>query len=105
MITAPDVADLDSTLIRRGVSAATFTDMAEFVDTIERRPLDKLLQELPALATLSEMKFNLARQVIRRRARALTEVDREQLRVLACELADRANVEVGGRIRGIFALA
>ncbi|HEX2834794.1 MAG TPA: hypothetical protein VHW00_17405 [Thermoanaerobaculia bacterium] len=105
MITAPDVADLDSTLIRRGVNAATFTDMAEFVETIERRPLDKLLHELPALATLSEMKFSLARQVIRRRARALTEIDREQLRVLACELADQTNAQVGERIRGIFALA
>jgi hypothetical protein len=105
MITAPDVADLDSTLIRRGVSAATLTDMVEFVDTIERRPLDKLLTELPALAGLSEMKFTLARQVIRRRARALSDVDREQLRVLAYELAATTNAEVGERIRGIFAIA
>ncbi len=105
MITAPDVADLDSTLIRRGVQAATFTDMAEFVETLEKRPLDKLLTELPALASLSEMKFSLARQVIRRRARGLTEVDREQLRALAFELAEQTNAEVGERIRGMFALA
>jgi len=97
--------DLDSTLIRRGFHAATFTDMAEFVDTLEHRTLDKLLAELPGLASLSEMKFSLARQVIRRRARTLTRVDREQLRLLAYEVADRADGEVRDKIRAMFSFA
>lgn len=100
-----DALDFDSTLIRRGFNAATYTDMAEFVETIENRSLDKLLSELPGLASLSEMKFTLARQVIRRRARTLTRVDREQLRVLAYEVAETARGEVGERIRAMFTLA
>jgi hypothetical protein len=100
-----DALDLDSTLIRRGLQAATYTDMAGFAETIESRPLDKLLAELPGIASLSEMKFSLARQVIRRRARTLDPVDRDQLRVLACEIAERAPAEIATRIQAIFTLA
>ena len=97
--------DPDSTLIRRGVSAATISDMADFVETIQHRPLDKLLEELPALAELSQTKFTLARQVIRRRAKTLHPVDLEQLRVVAFEIADDAGQEVGERIRSLFSVA
>ncbi|HYC92408.1 MAG TPA: hypothetical protein VEO54_24575 [Thermoanaerobaculia bacterium] len=98
-------ADFDSTLIRRGVSAATLTDMADFVEGIQTRPLDKLLGELPRLATLSQTKFSLARQVIRRRAKSLDRPDYEQLRVMAFEVADDAGNEVGERIRSLFTFA
>ena len=97
--------DPDSTLIRRGASAATFSDMADFVDTIQNRPLDKLLTELPVLAELSTTKFSLARQAFRRRARALERPDYEQLRVMAFEVADDAEAEVGERIRSLFTFA
>lgn len=97
--------DLDSTLIRRGVHAATFSDMADFVDTIQHRPLDKLLTELPALAELSTTKFNLARQALRRRARSLDRPEYEQLRVMAYEVADDAGAEVGEKIRSLFGFA
>ena len=99
------VTDFDSTLIRRGVSAATLSDMADFVETIQQRPLDKLLCELPGLAALSQTKFSLARQVIRRRAKSLQHPDLEQLRVMAFEVADGAGSEVGERIRSMFTLA
>ena len=97
--------DFDSTLIRRGVSAATFTDMADFVDSIQERPLDKLLNELPGLARLSQTKFSLARQAIRRRAKSLDRPDLEQLRLIAFEVADDAGEEVGARIRAMFTFA
>lgn len=97
--------DPDSTLIRRGVSAATFSDMADFVDRIQNRPLDKLLAELPALAELSTTKFSLARQALRRRARSLQRADYEQLRLMAFEVADDAGAEVGERIRSLFSFA
>ena len=97
--------DLDSTLIRRGTSAATLSDMADFVETIQHRPLDKLLTELPALAELSTTKFSLARQAFRRRARMLERTDYEQLRVMAYEVADDAGAEVGERIRSLFTFA
>jgi phosphoserine phosphatase len=97
--------DLDSTLVRRGVQAATLTEMAVFVDTLQGRPLDKLLAELPGLAALSEMKFSLARQVIRRRVRSLSRIDREQLRALAHEVADATGGETGEKIRAMFSYA
>ena len=79
--------------------------MADFVETIQHRPLDKLLTELPALAELSTTKFSLARQAFRRRARMLERVDYEQLRVMAYEVADDAGAEVGERIRSLFTFA
>lgn len=94
--------DFDSTLLRRAVKAATFNEMAEFAVTLETRPLDKLLAELPGVATLSDMKFRLARQVIRRRARELAPVDLEQLRVFAEEIAASAPAMVAARIRELF---
>lgn len=97
----PDL-DFDSTLIRRGVKAATFNEMAEFASTVEHRPLDKLLAELPGIAKLSEMKFSLARQVIRRRSRDLAQIDRDQLRVFAEEIAGSAPASVASRIRELF---
>jgi hypothetical protein len=97
--------DFDSTLVRRGVSAATFSDMADFVDSIQERPLDKLLNELPSLAQLSQTKFSLARQAIRQRAKSLERPELEQLRMIAFEVADDAGEEVGERIRAMFTFA
>lgn len=94
--------DFDSTLIRRAVKAATFNEIAEFAVSVENRPLDKLLADLPGIASLSEMKFSLARQVIRRRARELTAADRDQLRTLAEEIAASVPSLVASRIREIF---
>lgn len=97
------MTDLDSTLIRRGLSAATFSEMAEFAKTVENRPVEKLLAELPGIAAMSDDKFNLARTVIRRRVRFLGNLQREQLRVLAEEIAETAPGAVAARIRDLFA--
>lgn len=94
--------DFDSTLIRRGIQAATFGQMADFAVSIENRPLQKLLADLPGLAQLSDVKFRLARQVIRRRARALPDVEREQLRIFAAEVASTAPADVARRISELF---
>lgn len=94
--------DLDSTLIRRGSQAATLSEMVEFVTTIEQRPIGRLLEELPGIASLSEQKFNLARKVIRRRLRGLIDVEREQLRILADEVATTADTRTADRIQAIF---
>ncbi|HWW61403.1 MAG TPA: hypothetical protein VN181_08555 [Thermoanaerobaculia bacterium] len=92
----------DSTLIRRGTRATTLTEMSEFVATIEARPLDKLLGELPGIAQLSASKFDLARNVVRRRVRDLVPIEREQLRVHANEVASSAKADVAQRIRDLF---
>jgi hypothetical protein len=94
--------DFESTLIRRGVQATTITEMTHFVETMDQRPLDKLLQDLPGFAAFSETKFSLARAVLRRRLRTLDEVDREQLRVLAAEVASEEKTDVAQRITAIF---
>lgn len=94
--------DLDSTLIRRATKATTLSEMQLFVDTIQHRPLDKLLADLPGLARLSDMKFTLARQVLRRRMAALDPMDREQLRVFGEEVASGAGPSAAERIRRIF---
>jgi hypothetical protein len=103
VMSAAEAIDFDTTLLRRAVKAATFSEMAEFAETVEHRPLDKLLSELPGIAALSEMKFSLARQVIRRRARFLGQLHYEQLRILAEEIAEQAPAAVAARIREIFA--
>jgi hypothetical protein len=103
MIDAAAAEDLDSTLIRRGTLATTFSEMAAFAETLEERPLDKLLAELPGIALLSEMKFRLARQVITRRSRRLHDAERAQLRALAEEVAATTPMLIGARIRDLFA--
>jgi hypothetical protein len=99
--TATDL-DLNSTLIRRGVRATTVSDMTEFVATLEERPLDRLLADIPGLSLLSDTKFALARVVLRRRLRELPVVEREQLRLFAAEVAGGAKPDVAERIRALF---
>lgn len=94
--------DFDTTLVRRGVRAATFRDMEAFVSSIEQRPLDKLVGDLPGLAQMSEMKFNLARQVLRRRMRDLPPVEVEQLRIFADEVSTSIADDAKERIRSVF---
>ncbi|HYC62512.1 MAG TPA: hypothetical protein VEK79_23375 [Thermoanaerobaculia bacterium] len=96
-------ADFDTTLIRSGIHATTISELSKFVDTIESRPLDRLLSELPGFALFSNSKFDLARSVVRRRARALPDVEREQLRIHAEEVAASTDVELAERIRSLFA--
>ena len=95
--------ECDSTLIRRGRSALTFWEMAQFADTLSNRPLPKLLEELPDLARLSTAKFNLATITLRRRFRGETPVDQIQLRQIANEIAATvSDSAVATRIRDIF---
>ena len=95
--------DFDSTLIRRGRKAVTFADMAQFVDTLENRPIATLLNELPEIARLSEAKFVLATKILRRRFQSETPVDQQQLRAFAEEIADSIpEAGIASRIRKIF---
>jgi hypothetical protein len=93
---------LDTTLVLKGAQATTFRDMEDFADHIETRPLDKLLGDLNGLVRLPDTKFELARLVLRRRLRELADVEREQLRIFAEEVATRADAEAAERIRSVF---
>jgi len=95
--------ECDSTLIRRGRSALTFSEMAQFADTLSSRPLPMLLEELPELARLSTAKFNLATITLRRRFRTEAPIDQLQLREIANEIAATVpDSNVATRIRELF---
>lgn len=98
--------DPDSTLIRRGQSAFSYSDMVVFAETVESRPIGKLLEELPGIAGLSETKFHLAAKVLRQRFRGESPADQLQLRVIADEIAGSVpDGDLALRIRGIFDLS
>lgn len=97
------VSDHDSTLLRKGKNAVTFPEMVEFAATLELRPLAQLLEELPELARLSEAKFSVASNILKRRFRTETPTDQLQLRTFGNEIADRvAERAIAERIRSIF---
>lgn len=100
---ADQQADLDTTLIRRGKIAMTYSDMVAFAESVETRPLGKILEELPGIASLSDSKFRIASTVLRRRFKLESPIEQIQLRVIADEIAsaveDRA---VANRIRDVF---
>ena len=94
---------LDTTLIRRGRTALSVSEMVAFVDMLEARPLLKLLEELPELARLSEAKFALATKTVRRRFRGESPVDQMQLRIVANDVAQTIDdVDTAARVRGLF---
>jgi hypothetical protein len=95
-------ADFDTTLIRSGMHATTISELSHFVAAIELRPLDRLLEELPGFAKLSNSKFDLARAVLSRRVRALAPVERAQMRIHAEEVASHVDRDVAERIRTLF---
>lgn len=96
------MTQFDTTLVLKGTKATTYIDMENFAGDVETRPLDKLLGDLDGLARLPDTKFELARLVMRRRLRELAEVEREQLRVFAEEVASHADAESAERIRSVF---
>jgi hypothetical protein len=97
--------DLDSTLIRRGRQAASFSDMVEFAKDVHERPLAKLFEELPQIARLSDTKFHLATNILRNRFRSQAGIEQSELRKIGSEIADRASNDwVADRIRSIFEL-
>ena len=95
--------EFDSTLVRRGRSSVTLTEIIAFAKALEERPLAILLDELPEIARLSDTKFSLAIATLRRRFRGEMPADQMQLRVTAFEIArgvrDHA---VAQRIRELF---
>lgn len=96
-------ADLDSTLIRRGKNAMTYSDMVAFAESVETRPLGKILEELPGIASLSDSKFRIASTVLRRRFQLESPIEQIQLRVIADEIASAVeDRSVANRIRDVF---
>jgi hypothetical protein len=61
--------DAGSTLVHRGKSALTYTEMASFVRDIEQRPLSRLLSDLPGLMVLPDLKYQLVVMVLRKKVK------------------------------------
>ncbi len=96
--------EFESTLASRGALATTFRDMTLFVAEIEKRPLEKLILDLPELARLSDVKFALARQTVRRRLATLPEEERAWVREIAESVALTADAGDAERILSVFAV-
>jgi hypothetical protein len=100
---ADQQVELDSTLVRRGQSAMTYSDMVAFAESVETRPLARLLEELPGIAGLSDSKFRIASTVLRRRFQLESPIEQIQLRVIADEIASAVDDRVvANRIRDVF---
>lgn len=93
----PEVS-FDSTLVRRGSGAARLSELIDFVDDLERRPLFKLASDLPGFMDLTGTKFDLVVQVVRRRLRKLTDADRLQFRTTASNIAKRTDAPRATRL-------
>jgi hypothetical protein len=99
-----DDFDADTTLIRHGREAVTFTDMVNFARDLEERPLIRLLDEIPSLAVFPDAKFALARMILRRRFRGESPVDQLQLQTVLEEMASTVDdPEIASRVRTLFA--
>jgi hypothetical protein len=67
----PEKKDLDmslpapaSSVVMKAIDATTFTEMEGFVKDLESRPIERLLKDLPKLATLPPAKVSLVSYVI-----------------------------------------
>lgn len=97
----PDVS-FDSTLVRRGSGAARLSELIDFVDDLERRPLLKLAADLSGFMDLTGTKFDLVVQVVRRRLRKLTEAERSKFRTTASEVGARMDSGRAKRISEVL---
>ncbi len=64
-----DPDDSDSTLVRSGKFALSYTEMQAFVKDIETRPTDRLIGDLPGLMALHDAKYQLVVMVLRKKTR------------------------------------
>lgn len=98
----PTIEEFDSTLVKRGREASSFADMVAFAQSVHERPFERLLEELPQLARLSDTKFNLATRVLRRRFESESDTMQVQLREVGERVATASTPWVATRIRAIF---
>jgi hypothetical protein len=81
----------------------TYSDMVAFAESVEVRPLGKILEDLPGIASLSDSKFRIASTVLRRRFQLESPIEQIQLRVIADEIASAVEDRtVANRIRDVF---
>ena len=87
--------DFDTTLIRSGIQATTISELSRFVSSIETRPLDRLLNDLPGSRASRTPSSTSPAPCSAAAPASSTPVEREQLRIHAEEVA----ADRGGRAR------
>ena len=65
-----DDDEIETTIVRKGKEAFSFTEMGGFVKDLQSRPLAKLVDDLPGLLELSEAKFALVLLAVSKRMRS-----------------------------------
>jgi hypothetical protein len=68
-----DEDDPESTIVRHGKAAFSFTEMGRFVRELEARPLDRLLDDLLGLMQLPDAKYALVALAVNKRMRKSAE--------------------------------
>ena len=68
-----DEDDSESTIVRHGKAAFSFSEMGRFVRELEARPLERLLADLPGLLDLPDAKYALVSLAVGKRMRKSAE--------------------------------
>ena len=68
-----DEDDSESTIVRHGKAAFSFSEMGRFVRELEARPLERLVADLPGLLELPEAKYALVSLAVGKRMRKSAE--------------------------------
>jgi len=68
-----DDEDSESTIVRHGKAAFSFSEMGRFVRELEARPLDRLLEDLAGLLELPDAKYALVSLAVGKRMRKSAE--------------------------------
>lgn len=68
-----DEDDSESTIVRHGKAAFSFSEMGKFVRELEARPLERLVADLPGLLELPEAKYALVSLAVGKRMRKSAE--------------------------------
>jgi hypothetical protein len=70
---ATDEDDSESTIVRHGKAAFSFSEMGRFVRELEARPLERLVADLPGLLELPDAKYALVSLAVGKRMRKSAE--------------------------------
>jgi hypothetical protein len=95
-----DKKDLDmslpapaSSVVMKAIDATTFTEMESFVKNLESRPIERLLKDLPTLASLPSAKVSLVSYVIAGKYRQADAATRATIKESVQTTANRMDSE------------
>jgi hypothetical protein len=98
-----------SSVVMKAIDAKTFTELEAFVKDLEKRPTERMLQDLPELVALSESKFSIISYVMATKFRHANAEGRNTIRESVAASVERMPpgferdrvLEVLDRLRGL----